>query len=114
LTETTAPTTVHTSWCDPAECSPTQHWSAAWILPGHDLTGMHPRVAIHVTQHRSGQHPIDKGGPPYIDMTVHTPPADETDTEDPDYTIVLTPERALALGDLLTTAAQAAMRHRIS
>jgi hypothetical protein len=116
LTDTadvTEPATAHTAWCDPAECATDEtglHWSAPWTIGSNDPSDIHPSLTIHITQHRSGPGPTRDDAPPLIDVTVHTQPADDTDTEDPDYTLLLTPERAIALGHILITAGQAAMR----
>ena len=111
MTDTTKPDILHTAWCDPDECAsapPGWHRSTVQSLTGHDPEGIHPGVTVHAVQLGAG--PASDEGHPYIDMTIHTRSGDETDTDDRDYTVLLIPERALALGHLLATAAHTAMR----
>ena len=111
MTNTIDPTSAevaHTAWCDRTECARSEqgwHRFAPWTLGGDEHTGLEHSITVHVTQHSSGS---GLNSPALIDMTVRIPPVDETDTEDQDYLMLLTPERALALGRLLLAAGQAA------
>lgn len=112
-TDTGSRDAAHTTWCDPAECATTPpgwHESTPSTVDDAAPDISHPAITVHIVQYHTGLGPKGYDGPPFIDMTIHTPPHDETDTDDEYYTALLTPERAVALGRLLTTAGQAATR----
>ena len=95
---------THTEWCDPTECDAELsgwHSSTRWTV-GRDSSGMDSTITVHVTKLGAV--------PPFVDLTAYTPALDETDTDDEEYPILLTPERAVALGHLLINAGQTATR----
>lgn len=115
MTDATVPADAHTEWCDPGECSaagPGRHSSTTWTVGGYGPSGTDLTVTVRVAQHRTSAGPTGGDGPPFIEQTVHSPALDRTDVDD-DYTIVLNPERALAVGHLLITAGQAATRQPV-
>ncbi len=102
----------HPSWCDRTECTATGlpggglHWSPRAVLDPDPRTDISATVRIGQGTPVPG-HP--GSGPTLVDLTVHMPALDPTDT-DADYLILMEGERAVLLGEMLVAAGRVAGR----
>jgi len=99
---------THPGWCDRALCEGTEH---AWHYSRPMVLGEPGGVGTTVRNVQSAPKDDDSGsGVPMVEITFVMPRFDETDTDENEYTIVLTGERALAFGHQITSAARAVVR----
>jgi hypothetical protein len=105
-------TIQHPSWCDRDRCTVTDHTRSGFHRSRPASLDPDPRTDVGVTV-QLGRGTLVPGYPDsgtiLVDVTVYLPAFDPTDTDER-HTLILSGERAVALGRMLVSAGREAAR----